>query len=180
MTFASESSPCSMENGNDIMITGLKLQLRSNSMRNDSLRMRIQQLVDRGFLNLEKFAFDNDINEPIDEEADKALKRSKSCRDKRLSATTELIDKINKARSEEDLNSCLEMKSQLFRLEGRFGLIELQDNETLENESSESDSTSAEKSDYSLQKLVETSEIDHEILNTVDSYLSSFEHLEEL
>lgn len=180
VTSAPESTASSMENNDEIMTTGLKLQLRSNSMRSDSLRMRIQQLVDRGLKKLKKHAVDDDINKPTDEEPDKASKRAKSCRAEMLSATSDLIDKINKARSEEDLNSCLEMKSQLFSLEVASDITEPQDNETGKNEIAESNSTPAEKTDYSLPKLVETAEIDQETLNTVDRYLSSLEHLEEL
>ncbi|KAJ1386575.1 hypothetical protein SESBI_40724 [Sesbania bispinosa] len=180
MTFASESTTSSMENDNDIMITGLKLQLRSNSMRSDSLRMRIQQLVDRGLKKLKMSAVDDDINTPVDEEPNKASIMVKNCGDERLSATSDLIDKINKARSEEDLNSCLEMKSQLFNLGVGSDIIELQDNEGHEIEIAESDSTSAKEMDYSLPKLVETAEIDQETLNTVAKYLSSFAQLEEL
>lgn len=181
MTSASESPTTSMENNNEMMTTGLKLHLRSNSFRSDSLRMRIQQFVDKGLHRLEKFAVDDDINKPIDEEPSEVSKRPKSCSDERLSAISDLIDKINKARSEEDLNSCLEMKSQLFNLEVDSGSIELQDNETRENEIAKSESTSAEELDYSSPKLVVTAEVDQDTLNTVDRYLSSLEqHVEEL
>ncbi|KAG4927382.1 hypothetical protein JHK85_053868 [Glycine max] len=52
---ALESNPTRMES-NEAMIPGLKLQLRSNSMRSDGLRMRIQQIVDEGLKKLEKSA----------------------------------------------------------------------------------------------------------------------------
>lgn len=58
---ALESNPTTMES-NEAMIPGLKLQLRSNSMRSDGLRMRIQQIVDEGLKKLEKSAVDGDIN----------------------------------------------------------------------------------------------------------------------
>ncbi|KAH1194151.1 Chloride channel protein CLC-f [Glycine max] len=54
---ALESNPTTMES-NEAMIPGLKLQLRSNSMRSDGLRMRIQQIVDEGLKKLEKSAVD--------------------------------------------------------------------------------------------------------------------------
>ncbi|XP_061343973.1 uncharacterized protein LOC133289944 isoform X2 [Gastrolobium bilobum] len=177
---ASESNTSSMENKNEIVISELKLQLRSNSTRSDNVRMRMQQLVDMGLKKLKKSAVDSNINEPIDEEPNKASKRAKSWKTERLSATSDLLDKINKARSEEDLKSCLEMKSQLFNLEIGSGIIALQDNETHENEIAESDSTLAKELDYSLPKLVVTAEIDQETLSTIDRYLSSLEHLGEL
>lgn len=174
---ASESNPTTMEN-NEIMISGLKLQLRSNSMRGDGVRMRIQQIVDEGLKKLKKCAVDGDINKPIDEEADKASKRVK--RTERLSAVSDLIDKINKARSEEDLKSCLEMKFQVFNNDDKgSGMIE-QDNETHENQTVESDVAPVKELDYSLPKLVGTNEVDQETLNTIDRHFSSLEHVQEL
>ncbi|KAK7251833.1 hypothetical protein RIF29_35390 [Crotalaria pallida] len=175
---ASESNPTSAEN--ETMIAGLKLQLRSNSTRSDAVRMRIKQIVDEGLKKLQKCAVDGGINEPIDEEADKASKRGK--RTERLSAISDLIDKINKARSEEDLKSCLEIKSQLFNNTDKSSdtdTMEL-DNETPENQTVESEGAPAKELDYSLPKMVETIEVDQETLNTIDKQFTSLEHVQKL
>ncbi|RDY08844.1 hypothetical protein CR513_06875 [Mucuna pruriens] len=177
MSSALESNPTPMES-NETMVPGLKLQLRSNSMRSDGLRTRIQQIVDEGLKNLEKCAVDGGINESIDDEANKASKKGKGT--ERLSAISDLMDKINKARSEEDLKSCLEMKSKLFNLDEGSSVIDLKDNEMLENQTAESDVVTANGLDYSLPKMVRTTEIDQETLNTIDRHFSSLEDVEEL
>ena len=180
VSFASESNTSSMEKDNEVIITGLKLQLRSNSMRSDSARMRIQQIVDRGLKKLKMSVVNGDTNKPFDEEPNNTSERVKSWRTERLSSISDLVDKINKARSEEDLKSCLEIKSQLFNLDGGSNIVEHQDNETHENEIAQSDSASGKELVYSLPKLVATAEIDHETLNTIDKHFSSLQHLEEL
>ncbi|KAK7330848.1 hypothetical protein VNO77_25052 [Canavalia gladiata] len=172
-----ESNPTPTES-NEIMVPGLKLQLRSNTMRSDGLRMRIQQIVDEGLKKLQKCSVDGDINESIDDEANKASKRGK--RIERLSAISDLMDKINKARSEEDLKSCLEMKFQLFNSEEGSAVLDLKDNEMHENQTAESDVVPAKELDYSLPKFVGTTEIDQETLNSIDKHFSSLENVEQL
>ncbi|KAG4927377.1 hypothetical protein JHK85_053863 [Glycine max] len=167
---ALESNPTTMES-NEAMIPGLKLQLRSNSMRSDGLRMRIQQIVDEGLKKLEKSAVDGDINESIDDESNKASERGKGI--ERLLAISDLMDKINKARTEEDLKPCLEMKTQLFNLDEGASVKDLQDNEMHENETVVIDVVPAEGLDYSLPKFVTTTEIDLETLNTIDKHFST-------
>lgn len=174
---ALDSNPSPMES-NETMIPGLKLQLRSNSLRSDGLRTRIQQIVDEGLKKLERSAVDGDTNESIDEEGNKASKRGKGM--ERLSAISDLMDKINKARSEEDLKSCLEMKSQLFNLDEGSCVIDLKDNEIIENQTAESEVVPPKELDYSLPKFVTTAEIDQETLNTIDRHFSSLEDVEQL
>ncbi|KAI4327215.1 hypothetical protein L6164_019703 [Bauhinia variegata] len=178
---ALESDPTCTENENEMMVSGLKLLLRSNSRRSDSVRMIIQQIIDEGLKKLPDCALDSDVNEPNDgEEPNKASKKAKNWRTERLSAISELMDKLNKVRNEEDLKSCLEMKSQLFNLDQGSGKIESEENGTLKNETAESDTTLAKELDYSLPKLVGAIEIDQETLNAIDKHFSSLEHVEEL
>ncbi|KAG5028402.1 hypothetical protein JHK87_011916 [Glycine soja] len=167
---ALESNATPMES-NEAMIPGIKLQLRSSSMRSDGLRMRIQQIVNEGLKKLEKSAVDGDINESIDGESNEASKRGKGI--ERLSAISDLMDKINKARTEEDLKPCLEMKTQLFNLDEGSSAKDLQDNEMHANETAESDVVQTEGLDYSLPKFVTITEIDLEVLHTIDKHFST-------
>ncbi|MCV5004194.1 hypothetical protein OFM39_31540, partial [Escherichia coli] len=64
---------------------------------------------------LHKYELDDCDNEPVDlEELGKGPKKPKDWWAERASTLSDLIDKLNKARNEEDLKSCLEVKSQLF------------------------------------------------------------------
>jgi hypothetical protein len=173
---ASEANPTPTEN-NEIMIPGLKLQLRSNSARSDGVRIRINKIVDEGLKKLKKYAVDSDSKEQIDEVNEASNKRKRT---EKLSAISDVMDKINKARSEEDLQSCLEMKLQLFNSDEDSAMVELADNETLQSQTAESDVAPAKELDYSLPKLVGTTEIDQETLNTIDKHFSSLESVEQL
>ncbi|KAK7386296.1 hypothetical protein VNO78_26431 [Psophocarpus tetragonolobus] len=163
---ASESNPTPMES-NEQMIPGLKLQLRSNSTRSDGLRMRVQQIVDEGLKKLEKCVVDGNDND----EANKASKWVNG--NERLSAISDLMDKINKARTEEDLKSCLEMKTQLFNLDEDSSMMDLEDIEMHENQTAESDVVPENGFDFSLPKFVTTTEIDQETLNIIDRHFST-------
>lgn len=176
---ASESNPASTEN-NETMIPGLKLQISSNSMRSNAVRTRVQQIVDEGLMKLQNSAVDGEINEPMDE-ADEVSKSGKGT--ERLSALNDLMDKINKARTEEDLKLCLELKSQLFYSSEGSGIVEGEDSEMLESGKAvepASDEAPATGLNYSLPKMVATNEIDQETLNIVDKHFCSLEDVEEL
>ncbi|XP_054808283.1 uncharacterized protein LOC129310461 [Prosopis cineraria] len=173
-----DSNQISVENNNETMIQNLKLQLRSSSIRSDRMRMQIQQIVDEGLKKAKKWALDGHNNESIDEE--ESNQASKRVRTERLSVISDLIEKINRARNEEDLKSCLEVKLQLFNSDKGSCTMELEDNETPKNKTDDSNTAPAKEIDYSLPKLVGTAEIDQETLNIIDKQFSSFEHVEEL
>ncbi|XP_057421026.1 uncharacterized protein LOC130715050 [Lotus japonicus] len=176
---ASESNPASTEN-NETMIPWLKLQISSNSMRSNAVRTRVQQIVDEGLMKLQNSAVDGEINEPMDE-ADEVSKSGKGT--ERLSALNDLMDKINKARTEEDLKLCLELKSQLFDSSEGSGIMEGEGSEMLESGKAAEparDETPAIGLNYSLPKMVVTNEIDQETLNIVDKHFCSLEDVEEL
>lgn len=175
---AAESNP-TVAKDNEMMIPGLKLQLRSNSSRGDGVRMRIKKIVDERLKKLQMCAVDGDINEAVDE-ADKDSKKRK--RTEMLTAISDLLDKINKARSEEDLKSCLEMKLQLFNSDEGSSMLQPPDSEMQDSPTAESDDPPAKELElnYSMPKLVGTTEIDQETLNTIDSHFSSLEDVEKL
>ncbi|KEH31585.1 putative transcription factor STY-LRP1 family [Medicago truncatula] len=173
---ASEANQTSTENS-EVMIPGLKLQLRSNSTRSDGVRIRIKKTVDDGLKKL-KCAVDGDSNnEEIDEVSESSNKRKRT---EKLSAISDLLDKINKARSEEDLQSCLEVKLQLFNSDEDSAMVQHTDNEMHQNQTAEGDAVPAKELDYSLPKLVGSSEIDQETLNIIDKHFSSLEYVEQL
>ncbi|XP_027921735.1 uncharacterized protein LOC114179555 isoform X2 [Vigna unguiculata] len=181
---ALDSNPSPMES-NETMIPEFKLQLRSNSTRSDGLRTRIQQIVDEGLEKLEKSAVDGDTNESIDDEGNQASKRGKGIdmgiEMERLSAISDLMDKINKARTVEDLKLCLEMKSQIFNFHEGSCSIDLKDNEIIENETAESEEVPDLKDlDFTLPKYVTTAEVDQETLNMIDKHFCTFADVEHL
>ncbi|KAJ7944650.1 putative Electron carrier/iron ion-binding protein [Quillaja saponaria] len=176
-----ESYPTSKENNPEMMMSGLKLQLQSNLMRSDSVRVRIQQVVDQGLKKLQQCESNDGVNEVSDQdEPNKASKKGKNWRSERALAISDIVDKLNKARNEEDLRSCMDMKIKLFNLENlHSSQLESDDAVTRKNESAKSELAQAKDLDYSIPKFTGTTVIDQETLNIIDKHFSSvkIEHL---
>ncbi|AAF25970.1 putative transcription factor STY-LRP1 family [Arabidopsis thaliana] len=97
------------QNKEENIVSELKLRLRSNSARTESFKKRIAETVKAGLVKLKRL----DLGSSSDDQDDikRRVKRKKW--EEKGSALNEIIDKLNKARTEEDLKSCLEMKSKL-------------------------------------------------------------------
>ena len=134
----SKPSPTSKEDET----SGLKLTLRSDPVRTDNSRKRIRQIVDQGIKKLQKSEANDGANDPDDQnKQDSRLNKVKSLWVERASVLSDIVDKLNKARNEEGLKSCLEMKAQLYYQNIVFTETEIKDPEALNEQSSESDGT---------------------------------------
>ncbi|CAA7026554.1 unnamed protein product [Microthlaspi erraticum] len=91
------------------LVSELKLRLRSNSARTESFKKRIAETVKAGLMKVKRTKFGGRSDDQ--DEIKRRIKRSKL--DEKTSAMSEVIDKVNKARTEEDLKSCVEMKTKL-------------------------------------------------------------------
>ncbi|KAB5573940.1 hypothetical protein DKX38_001134 [Salix brachista] len=154
------------------MVSEQKLKLLSNPRRSENVRKRIQQIVDGGLKKLQKL----ELNEP-----DKGPERAKGSRAERASALSDLIDKLNKAHNEEDLNSCMEIKAQLSSQHTRSRTETKDVDEVLKEQIDKNDLVPPKDLDYLSQKLFRTVEIDHETtLTSRDAHFSSLEKIEDL
>ncbi|EOA38244.1 hypothetical protein CARUB_v10009725mg [Capsella rubella] len=99
----------SERNNEEKNIPELKLRLRSNSARTESFKKRITETIKAGLFKLQRTEYGGSSD---DEDEKKRRTKRKKWQDKG-SALNEIVDKLNKARTEEDLKSCLEMKSKL-------------------------------------------------------------------
>lgn len=101
------------------LVASMKLRRRSNSEKADSYRERTKDLVEELLRKLqEKEPVPNESAPCADElDAGKPAKRRKKgeWRAERTTAFNDLIEKLSKARSEDDLKLCLELKHQLPR-----------------------------------------------------------------
>ncbi|XWS74534.1 hypothetical protein CRYUN_Cryun01aG0006100 [Craigia yunnanensis] len=177
----SKSSPTSKEDETSMMTSGLKLTLRSDPVRTDNSRKRIQQIVDQGIIKLQKSEANVGANDPDDQnKQDSRLNKVKSLWVERASVLNDLVDKLNKARNEEDLKSCLEMKAQLYNQSTMSTETETKDPEALNQQSVERDVTPRKVAYYPVPKLFTPIEIDHETLNKIDAHFSSLEQIEDL
>lgn len=142
---------------NKTMLSALSLKQRSNSIRSENLRKRVQAIVDQGLKKLQKIELNIGENEPNDQN-DLVTKAG------RLSSMNDLMDRLSKARNEEDLESCLQIKSDLF---GHGAKTVMQMGDAVQ-----------QLSDYSPPKWMKTVNVDQDALVHIDSRFSSLEGIE--
>lgn len=176
---ADDGSPDSNPNRNsagddtETVVSGLKLKLRSNPVRTEKLRKRLEDIINQGLRKLRKIDLDggNDPNKQ-----DELVGKQEN---EKYSALSDLLDKLNKARSEEDLKSCLEMKSQLFNRHRKSIQTETEGIE-VSKESAKTDLPPGLRSDYSPPKWFCTATIEQDALNSINVHFSSLEEVETL
>ncbi|CAK9321546.1 unnamed protein product [Citrullus colocynthis] len=170
------------------MIHGLKLKLGSNPVRSDNSRKRIREVVEDGLRKFKKVKATDNVDEVTDHaEAGKAAdqtnlndgcKTVKGWHAKRARALGDLIDKLNKARNEEDLKSCLAMKHQLFNQHiTTSSQTESEETDTSKEQVIKKDLDSRKELGYSLPKLINKTNIDQETLNQIDAHFSSLKQI---
>ncbi|CAL5429564.1 unnamed protein product [Camellia sinensis] len=150
--------------------------------RSENVTKRVQDIVNQGLRKLQKIELgngDNDSSKQV--ELVGMQKKGKSWRAERISALSDLHDKLNKAQNEEDLKYCLEMKPELFNHHQRTSqmeteeVIEISKQETANNEFSP-----GLQSDYSIPKWFCTANVDQDALDLIDVRFSSLEEIEAL
>ncbi|XVE86153.1 hypothetical protein DITRI_Ditri18aG0013200 [Diplodiscus trichospermus] len=176
----SKPSPTSKEDETSMITLGVKLALRSDPLRTDNSRKRIRQIVDQGLIKLQKSEANDSANDSDDQnKEDSRLNKVKSWVE-RDSVLNDLVDKLNKARNEEDLKPCLEMKAQLYNQRTMCAETDIKDPEASNELIAERDATPQKSAHYPFTKLFTPVEIDQETLNKVDAHFSSLEQIEDL
>lgn len=164
----------------EMMTSGHKLKLRSNPTRSENFRRRMAQIVDQGLKKLQCELKDeaDDLNDQ--KECDKSSKKAKFWWSDRSIGLSDIIDKLNKARSDEDPKSYLKLKYQLHNLHAESSETETQEDVVSEEQTEKKDVAPRKESGYLLPKLLTTAEMDQETLNSVDAHFSSLEKIEDL
>ncbi|KAJ8568894.1 hypothetical protein K7X08_032591 [Anisodus acutangulus] len=171
----------STEDDNEAMINQLKLQLRSDPIRIENTRKRMQYVVDQGLRKLRKLESGDNATDLSDLDALGKKKKAKTAEAEHVVAFTDLIDKLNKARNEEDLKACWEMKSQLFNQPKKEKQAESDDAEaSIEHSSKASVVSPTMPSGNSPPKWFSTATVDDEELRRLNSEFDSLEDIEEL
>ncbi|CAI9756420.1 unnamed protein product [Fraxinus pennsylvanica] len=162
------------------MVQGLKLKL-TYPVRTENLRKRMQYIVDQGLKKLRKFEQNDGASEISDpEEVDRMSKKIKSSKAGRALALSELIDKLSKAQSDEDLTACREIASQMFSWHSKKHQTGQSDPEMSKEQKSENKLSPKRQSIDSPSKGVSPSPIDQEVLCRIDGHFSSLEEIEDL
>ncbi|KAE8662567.1 putative BOI-related E3 ubiquitin-protein ligase 2-like [Hibiscus syriacus] len=170
----SKPRPTSKEDKTSVMSSGLKLTLKSDPVRTNNARKRIKQIVDQGIEKLQRTEANDGANVPDDQnKLDSRLKKVKSLWVERASVVSDVVDKLNKARNEEDLKYCLEMKAHLYNQSSMSSETETKGPETFNEECTE---TPRQLAHHLLTRI----EIDQETVNKIDAHFSTVELIEDL
>ncbi|XP_057776479.1 uncharacterized protein LOC130995265 [Salvia miltiorrhiza] len=160
------------EQNNERMVHDLKLKLRSNPATTDNLRKRIQYIVDQG---LKKAGKPDDASDTEGEGG--TTKKIKSLQGEKATALTDLNDKLNKARNEDELKACWEMASQVFQWNTKKSDGEAAgDSACREND----DCSTKQESHFLPPKWVNPVTIDEQALCRIDAQFSSLEEVHNL
>lgn len=168
----------STEDDNEAMMNRLKLQLRSDPVRIENTRKRMQYVIDQGLRKVRKLEADDNATDLNDLDALGKKKMAKTAEAEHVVAFTDLLDKLNKARNEEDLKVCWEMKCQLFNHAKKEKQPESEDAEaSIEQSSKESVPPTW---GHSQPKWFSTATVDDEELRRLNEEFDSLEDIEEL
>ncbi|KAK2998208.1 hypothetical protein RJ639_014883 [Escallonia herrerae] len=179
---SSSTNHTAVEDSSEMTMEAFKLKLRSNPVRTENFRKKMQYVVDQGLRKLRNFEPNGGGSDLINEQDElvKRPKKAKSWRTERAAALSDLADKLNKARNEDDLKLCLEMKAQLFNQRTQISEIESKDVENSKQQNAKHDSSPQLQPDYSPPKWYCRATIDQEELNRIDVHFSSLEEIEDL
>ncbi|CAN4078126.1 unnamed protein product [Withania somnifera] len=170
----------SIKDDNEAMINRVKLQLRSDPTRIENTRKRMQYVIDQGLRKLRKLESDDNATDLSDLDALGKKKKAKTPEAEHVVAFGDLIDKLNKARNEEDLKACWEMKSQLFNQPKKEKQAESEDAEVSIDQSLKASVLPTMPSGHSPPKWFSTAFVDDEELGRLNEEFDSLENIEEL
>ncbi|XP_011070273.1 uncharacterized protein LOC105155972 [Sesamum indicum] len=163
------------------IIHGLKLKLRSSSVRTDNFRKRIQYIVDQGLRKLGKPELIDGTGDLSDGEGQaRPAKKTKSLPGDRAMAIRDVSDKLNKARNEEDLKGCWEMASEIFRWDAKLSQTEPGEFLISREINAKHDASTDQESSLFPPKWVSPATIDQEAFSRIDAQFSSLEEIEDL
>ncbi|CAD5194433.1 unnamed protein product [Musa acuminata subsp. malaccensis] len=173
--------PSSSEN----LVSEIKMKLKADSERVAVLRERIWDLIDQKlsklrdakFIHVDSSTYVDDLD---DHEECQRSKKTMKWRHERSAAMTHLINKLSRAESDEDLRSCLDMKSQL---SDQMDIVAdassnlRSENQLMTKQESESVVT---LSFHSLSKMSATVYVDEDTLGNIKAQFSSLSQIAEL
>ncbi|WOL09157.1 hypothetical protein Cni_G17910 [Canna indica] len=167
-------------------VSETKMKLKANSERADSLRERMRDTINQNLNELKKGEFACEDCPTYDDDLDddcKDFTRSKKVmksRYERNAAMNDMINKLNTARNEEDLKSCLDMKQQL--LHGMNTVADTSNNMKIDNQLMPKQESKSETvmSCHPLPKLWTAAHVDENTIENINIQFSSLSQIAQL
>lgn len=169
------------DNNINKMVLDLKLKVRSNPATTENFRKRIQYIVDQGLKKLGKLEIIEGTDDISDTEGQgRAIKRIKSLKSEKAIAISDLNDKLNKARNEDELIACWEMASKIFKWNTKKRESECGESTCRGNDVKDDSSSAKSESHFLPLKWVNPVMIEQEDLCRIDAQFPSLEEIENM
>lgn len=171
-----ETEATSSEERMEIMVSEAKVRLKSDCANADGFKERIATVLDQKLKKLQErhsaYDDDNSSNQNLDDHG-KLVKLSIKQQMVRNAKTNELLGKLTKAQSEDDLKPCLDIMTQLFAKENASFCT------GTSKEPTDQESTAAIAPSYSFPKLTTRLEVDENMVSKMNE-LSSLSQVVQL
>jgi len=175
----------------DLLVSEAKVRLKSDNENADSFKERVATILDEKLKKLQErqSAYDyEDDKPPSDQDQDDhttPVKFSAKQKMERAAKFNELLGRMTRARSEDDLKPCRDLIEQLFGKEALFGKengAPMYESNRMETEPSgrESTTVAAAARTYSFPKLCTRIEVGEEFASKVDAEFSSLSEVAQL
>lgn len=171
-----ETEATSSEEAMEIMVSEVKVRLKSDCANAAGFKERIATVLDQKLKKLQErnsaYEDDNSSDQNLDDHK-KPVKLNIKQQTVRNAKTNELLGKLTKAQSEDDLKPCLNIMAQLFGKEIASSSM------STSNKSSDQESTPTIAPPYSFPKLTTRLEVDENMMSKINE-LSSLSQVVQL
>lgn len=175
---------CSSEDEFGKLVTGVKVRLKCNLDRTNASRDRVRGILEKGLENLKQLetaghevSHDDGLSSVGEFKRQRKLMKS---RFERTAAVEDLIDKLIKARTEDDLKSCLETKLQIYNQDSGLD-PHISSHETGDDgEAKEESDAGASALSYSLPRSFISVKIEEDHLSSIEKEFHSLGQIAEL
>jgi len=178
-----EATSSSEEERMDLLVSEAKVRLKSDNENADSFKERVATILDEKLKKLQESQSAYEDDKPSDQDQDDhttPVKFSAKQKMERAAKFNELLGKMTRARSEDDLKPCRDLIEQLF---GKENGGSMDDSNRMETELSGQESitvAAAAAQPYSFPKLCTRIEVGEDFAYTVNAEFSSLSEVAQL
>ncbi|RCV44138.1 hypothetical protein SEVIR_9G356200v4 [Setaria viridis] len=164
----------------DLLVSEAKVRLKSDNENADSFKERIATILAQKLKKLHESQSTYEDDKPADQSQDDhttPVKLSTKQKMEKAAKFNELLGKMMRARSEDDLKPCRDLIEQLF---GKEDGSSMDKSNRMETEPSNQESAAATAQPYSFPKLCTRIEVDEDFAAKVDAEFSSLSEVVQL
>ena len=164
----------------DLLVSEAKVRLKSDNETADSFKERVATILDQKLKKLLESQSANEDDKPSDPNQDdhpSPMKFSTKQKMERTTKLNELLGKLTRARSEDDLKPYCDLIEQLF---GKENGSPMDKPDRMETEPGDQEPTAAVARPYSIPKLCTRMEVDDDFASKINDEFSSLSQVVQL